>query len=193
MILLAPKYAVLQNKGPIPPADLVDLVRSFDGKYKNRVLAFMTGRISTMKKYQQMFKGPLKRLKIDQHMEFCRIMILSEPTNIKNPLSLNFKYVLHEGGIELDLSDSKFDKISLIKHLPLKSLNLENSSIWRKWVFQHSSLKELNIKNSFIKNITREDVLHNPLSEIILSKDQYESNRLDRIMDVRKDLKLTVK
>ncbi len=183
MINLAPKYARLAEKnGIIPAADLVDLTYSFKDIYRERIKGHLFNSISSLAKYKKLYNDPMKKAYLDNHMEYCRLMILKEKENNSirakrdNRFTrLNFRYSLDEDGINLDLSGSRFDSIKSIRHLPLQSLNLENTGMWRKWVFSHYSLKKLNIKNTNYKILTRDDLLHNGLTEVTLSEELFNS------------------
>ena len=166
----------------LTPQQLLDFTFKLNDQYRDRFISYMTSRVTPIDNYQQLYNDPLKRKFIDRHMEYCRLMSLKEISERKVNDKINqktledefkFSYELSDEGIHLDLSNGKrVENLAFIQHLPLASLNLENTFFWRKWIFNHPSLKSVNIRNTQIKKLDRQD-LWNMLEEIIMTQEQY--------------------
>ena len=104
-----------------------------------------------------------------------------------------FTYTLDEKGIHMDFSGSNLvDEKMFIEHLPLISLNLENTSFWRRWIFSHPTLKSVNIRNTKLKILKRENYF-NKLEEIILTQEQLDASEKVPGSTSRKRLTLVVR
>ena len=200
MIPLVSKYAFMQKSGKTLSAqDLIDIVNSLSGVYRDNFRNYMENRI--LKDYQTMFNDPNLKPLIDRHLEYCRLMfiekfILMFPKYAKKQeidSKYKFKYTLDEQGIHMDFSKSPLvDEKMFIEHLPLVSLNLENTSFWRRWVFNHPTLKSVNIRNTKIKMLKRENYA-NKLREIILTQEQFDASDKVPASTKKKRLSLIVR
>ena len=125
------------------------------------------------------------------YLEFCRIMIYKEH-NKRFKLTLNYNYTFGDEGIEFDFSNSKgLDAIKYLRHLPMSSLNLENTSFWRQWLFSHYYLISVNIRNTNIRKMAYNTLLNTPLKEVIMTQEQYDQS--DIRPGINRRTKLTVK
>ena len=78
--------------------------------------------------------------------------------------------------IDLSKNHNVEDRYILIRHLPMKSLNLENNFFWYKWAFRHYSLQTLNIRNTQFRKIDYDTLRDTRLKKIKLTKKQYEES-----------------
>jgi serine/threonine protein kinase len=195
MLELAPKYSALKGtREYVKAAGLVDLVYLFDGKFRTRLLNFETKKYRSRRSYLKYRSDPEKLPILENHMEFCRLMIhKAHPQKGRKTMAyLNYNYSFENEGISFDFSNSKgLDLLGAIQHLPLYSLNLENTGFWRRWVFEHYHLKSINIAGNKIQKMSYNEMINSGFKEIILSQEQYDQS--DIRIAVKKRIKFTIK
>ena len=203
MIEIMPKYVELQKKGfTLSAQDLFDITFLLEEEYRDKFIGFITERISTLENYQIMYRDPELRKLIDRHIAYCRLMSIRELIERNSKDSkidskyiesvFKFTYVLSDEGIYMDFSGSRLvDNKLFIEHLPLVSINFENTSFWRRWVFSHHTLKSVNIRNTKIRKLSRENFF-NSLQEIILTQEQYDASDKGT-NSIRQRLKFTIR
>lgn len=175
MKTLAVEYAeLLRNREFLEAKDLARLIFSFEGKYHTRIFSFEANKYNSLTKYQNFYSDPLKQPALDRHIELCRLLIIRRNPNIEDvKLICSFE----TDGINMDFSQNEFeDHLLYIRHLPLKSLNLENNFFWNQWIFSHEWLQSVNIKNTKLMKIDYNTLVNTRLKEIILSKKQFEES-----------------
>jgi eukaryotic-like serine/threonine-protein kinase len=191
MYSLCPMYEEISNEhGYIPAKELLALLSKFD-EYKAQRL-FDYEKQKFLLKENQAFSEILKqRNLLINHMKFCHLMM---SRNKPESLNQNFTYSFDQDGINLDLSGISYDpSCSYIRHLPLKSLNVSNSSFWRKWIFKHYYLKAIDCQNCFIKKVSRSEIDKTKLKKITLNESLYENIKMKKEnfnleWDIRPDL-----
>ena len=174
MIKHAPEFAIImEDRDFLEAKDLAELVFSFNEDTRIRLFGFEAQKYSSGSKYRSFLNDPLKLPFLKNHMELCRLLIIKgqkKPEKVK----LNYRFTLDKDGINLDLSNSKgFDRAKYITHLPMKSLNIENTFFWRQWIFDHYFLKSVNITNTNIQKMSYNTLNNAKFKEVILSKEQY--------------------
>ena len=174
---LAPKYIELtKDKEFIDAENLAKLTMSFKEPYRKMLFNYQANKFSSGKKYKLMYKNPGNHKFMNNHLEYCCILISKINTN-----ELKYKYELMDSGIKLDINGSQIEHLKYLKHLPMISLNLENTTFWRRWVLSHYYLKSLNIRNCHIKRIYKLDIpINTPLRELILTPEQFKNSQLSK-------------
>jgi serine/threonine protein kinase len=168
MFKLSEKYAELaKGKEFIAAADLKDLILSFEEVYRKRLFQFEAQKFKLER--SESFETLLANLlSLQNHLELCRLMTLSTPDK-----SINFKYTLDKEGINLDMSGSGGNiRLAYLNHLPIKSLDVSNSSFWRKGIFEHYFLKSIDIRETPIKTLGRNLLNNSRIKKITLTKSQ---------------------
>lgn len=175
MLELAPKYAeLIEDREFLSAADLVDLVLSFNETDRLPIFNYEAGKFSSGEKYKLLINNPLNLPLLKNHMEFCRLLFIRDHTK---KLTLHFKYSFEDDGINLNFSNSKnLNHLKYITHLPMKSLNVENTNFWRQWIFNHFYLKSINIRNTNIQKMSYNNMINSGLKEITLTQDQYDQS-----------------
>ena len=192
MLELAPKYAkLIEDKEFLNAEDFAELIFLFDEPHRALVWGFEKNKIYSGKKYLSLVNDPTKAAYLKNHMELCRLLIKRDHKNIRR-LKLNYQYTLDNDGINLDLSGSKkLDRLKYITHLPMKSLNVENTDFWRQWIFSHYHLKSVNLTNTNIERMSHNSLNNSKFSEVILSKKQYDES--DIRGNVKKKISFVIK
>ena len=183
MIQLAPQFLPLKDENGLKAVDLVKLLKNFQykGTHHERIFKYEANKFS-YNKYKKMLNDPKELDRLKNHLNLCRLMMLgSEPEH-----QLNFSYKLEEDGISLDLSNSKWVyNTRYIRHLPLKSFNVENTKFWYQWIFSHHHLKAVNIRKTNIKKMAFNSLVNSGLKEITLSKEQYDNSDIRYLNEKR--------
>ena len=192
MLELAPKYAdYIEGREFMEAEVLSDLVFSFEEPQRGLIFGFEANKFSSGKKYRALFKDPGKISHLENHMKLCHLLVLKDQSpRIK--VEINYNYDLREDGIYLDLSNSTgLNRLKYITHLPMRSLNVENTSFWRQWVFSHYYLKSVNLTNTNLEKFSHNTLNNANFNEITLSKQQYAES--DIRGSVKKKIKFIVK
>ena len=190
MYNLAPKYAkYTEGKDFLEAARFVELLDELPEKYSDTVFNFEAAKYSSAKKYRSFFNDLEKMPQLENHLEFCRLMLIKiQDSKGSKELKINFNYSFEKDGIHLDMSNSEgLDRARYLIHLPLANLNLENTFFWRYWIFDHYHLKSVNIRNTNIEKIAYITLVRSGLKEITLTKEQYEKS------DIRSNLLRKIK
>ena len=178
MFKFSKKYAEkTKGKEFIAAADLKDHISSFEEVYSKRLFQFEAQKFKLER--SKSFEALLANLlSLKNHLELCRLMILSSTDK-----SINFKYTLDKEGINLDMSGSGGDiRLAYLNHLPLKSLDVSNSSFWRKGIFEHYFLKSIDIRGTEIKTLGRNLLRSSKIKKITLTKSQRDKIQTDQVI-----------
>ena len=188
MLKVAPKYAdLIEDKEFLGALEFAELVFKFKGAPRELIFGFEANKFSSGKKFRSLMNDPTKRPHLENHIETCK-QLLKWDQKRNDKLELNFNYSFEKEGINLDLSGSKgLDRLKYITHLPMKSLNVENTFFWRQWIFTHYYLKSVNICNTNIKKMSYNSLNNARFKELTISKEQYEGS------DIRSNLKKKIK
>lgn len=184
MLQLAPKYAALTEDREFMDAEaFAELVFLFEEPYRTLIFGFEGNKYASNRKYRSLINDPTKMPHLENHLETCRQLLLRDQKQ-KHKVDLTFKFTFDKDGINLDLSNSKgLDRLKYVTHLPMKSLNVENTFFWRQWIFTHYHLKAVNIAFTNIRKISYNALNNTKIKEMTLSKDQYEGS------DIRANIK----
>ena len=160
---------LVKQNGFVPANKLFSLTSKFEGIEKERLLNFEYTKFK-LKENQKFEKFLENRPHLENHMEFCHLMI---KRGDGDDVIDNFKYSFDKDGINLDISGSRYDpKGGSLSHLPLNSLNIARTKFWRKWVFSHYHLKSLDYRNSFIKKVDKSAFKKTKLKNVTLTQEQ---------------------
>ena len=172
MYKLAPEFVELSRKSDFLKADdLARLMLAFDKKYRYRLFNYEASKFELAK--GQNPKDYIDKARLDNHLQLCKIFMLHQ-NDLK---TLDFTYELTNKGLVMDFSNNaKLEYLNHIKHLPVYSLNLQNTYFWTKWIFKHNHLKVVDIRNSQIKKMRFNELQDSTLREIRLSQEQFDNS-----------------
>ena len=179
MLKWAPDLAALKAEfGFIPAKDFARLYKSMDKKQQERIWAYETAKFASLEKYREFLGTAQKLNELKNHLDLCRLLLAETEEHVLSE-GLNFKYSLEQDGIVLDLSNNTgLEHGNKVRHLALKTLNLENTRFWHRWIFSHYHLQNVNIVETGFKKIDRGLAGNDVLKTLTLSKEQRSNSSI---------------